>query len=248
MKTLTIPFKRMSLQLFAIFFVATALPLSAQYWTSFENNTRYLALGDSISASFGAKPVTQGFTFQLYQSGVFDNTNNLVFCSLAVPNALSSDVLTYQVPMARLCFAPTGVSYPKFVTLSVGGNDAFLVLEQGADPAVVFGHLAANLANIIGMLRTQFPGVKIYIMNYWDPKLPIPGERDLVLALNFTIGATVASFLSNDVVLVDVFSAFEGRDGLLLIERNGSSPLQIHPTNAGYQVIAATFAKAITGK
>jgi hypothetical protein len=85
-------------------------------------------------------------------------------------------------------------------------------------------------------------------MNYWDPKLPIPGERDLVLALNFTVGAVVAGFQSNDVVLVDVFSAFEGRSGLLLIERNGSSPLQIHPTNAGYQVIAATFEKAITGK
>jgi lysophospholipase L1-like esterase len=141
MKTIAIPFRRVKLQLCAVIFVATALPLSAQYWTSFENDTRYLALGDSISASFGAKPVTQGFTHQLYQSGVFDNTNNLVFCSLAVPNALSSDVVSYQVPMARLCFAPTGVSYPKFITLSVGGNDAFLILEQGADPASVFGNL-----------------------------------------------------------------------------------------------------------
>lgn len=57
MKTIAIPFRRASLQLCAVVFVATALPLSAQYWTSFENNTRYLALGDSISASFGAKPV-----------------------------------------------------------------------------------------------------------------------------------------------------------------------------------------------
>lgn len=115
-----------------------------------------------------------------------------------MPNALSADVLNHQVPMARLCFAPTGAPYAKFGTLSVGGNDAFLVLEQGADPAVVFWNMAANLTNIIVSLRTQFPGVKIYIMNYWDPKLPIPGERDLVLFL---------------VVLVDVFSAFEGRDG-----------------------------------
>jgi lysophospholipase L1-like esterase len=248
MKTLANPFRRAGLQLLAVCVVTTAFPLSAQYWTSFENDTRYLALGDSISASYGAKPVTQGFTYQLYQSGVFDNTNNLVFCSLAVPNALSSDVLNYQVPMAKLCFAPTGVPYLKFVTLSVGGNDAFSALESGANPGVIFGHLATNLATIVGSLRGQFPGVKIYIMNYWDPKLPIPGERDLVLFLNSVIGGIVASFASNDVVLVDVFSAFEGRDGLLLSERNGSSPLQIHPTNAGYQVIAATFAKAITGK
>ena len=84
-------------------------------------------------------------------------------------------------------------------------------------------------------------------MNYWDPKLPIPGSRDLVLGLNATIAAVVGSFQSSEVALVDVFSAFEGKQGLLLIDRNGSSPLQIHPTNAGYQVITAAFAKAISG-
>ena len=235
-------------QLFACAILGTAFPVSAQYWTSFENNTRYLALGDSISAGYGAKPVTQGFTYQLYQNGVFETSNSVVFCSLAVPNALSSDVLKYQLPMAQLCFAPTGASFPKAVTLSAGGNDAFLVLEQGVPPAVVFGNLYVNLATIIGTLRTQFPGVKIYIMNYWDPKLPIPGSRELVVGLNSTIAAAIASFNSPDVVLVDVFAAFEGRSGLLLIERNGSAPLQIHPTNAGYQVVTAEFEKAIKGK
>ncbi len=248
MKNSTTPFGHLTLRLLAGAILATALPLPAQYWTSFEDNTRYLALGDSISASYGAKPVTQGFTHHLYQNGVFDNISNLVFCSVAVPNALSSDVLQFQMPLARLCFAPTGAPFPKFVTLSVGGNDAFLVLEKGANPQEVFAKLYANLSNIIGSLRTEFTEVKIYIMNYWDPKLPVPGGRDLVLALNGTIAAAIASFHSRDVVLVDVFSAFEGQTGLLLIERKGSSPMQIHPTNAGYQVIAATFAQAIRAK
>ncbi len=41
-----------------LFLTATSLA-SAQPWTSFENNTRYVALGDSLSAGFEAKPVTR---------------------------------------------------------------------------------------------------------------------------------------------------------------------------------------------
>ncbi len=37
-----------------------------QSWVSFADNTRYLALGDSLSAGYGAKPATQGFVFRLY--------------------------------------------------------------------------------------------------------------------------------------------------------------------------------------
>jgi lysophospholipase L1-like esterase len=64
----------------------------AQSWTSFDNNTRYLALGDSLSAGYEAKPVTQGFVYQLYQGGVIDSLNNLLFCTEAVPNATSTGV------------------------------------------------------------------------------------------------------------------------------------------------------------
>ena len=47
--------------------------------------------------------------------------------------------------------------------------------------------------------------------------------------------------------VVDVFSAFEGRKGLLLIEKNGAERLQVHPTNAGYRVMTKAFADAIRG-
>jgi len=248
MKRYKAPFGHSTLRLLSFAILATALPLSGQYWTSFDNNTRYLALGDSISAGYGAKPITQGFTHQLYESGAIDKVNNLIFCPVAVPNALSLDVVNFQLPMAKLCFAPTGTPYSKVVTLSAGGNDAFLVLEQGIPPMVVFGNLVTNLTNIIGTLKGQHPGVKIYVMNYYDPRLPIPGGRDLVLALNATIAAVIAGFQSPDVVLVDVFKAFEDRKGLLLVERTGAAPLEIHPTNAGYQVITATFKKAIKGE
>ena len=36
----------------------------AQPWVSIESHTRYMALGDSISAGYGAMPATQGFVYQ----------------------------------------------------------------------------------------------------------------------------------------------------------------------------------------
>src|SRR5512136_2493886 len=72
--------------------------VSGQSWVSFDDNTRYLALGDSLSAGYGAKPATQGFVFRLHQRGVIDDLNNLLFCAAAVPAATSHYVLNYQIP------------------------------------------------------------------------------------------------------------------------------------------------------
>lgn len=48
-----------------------------------------------------------------------------------------------------------------------------------------------------------------------------------------------------NVPVADVYSAFHGRDGLLLIERAGAAPDEVHPTNAGYRVMAQAFEAVI---
>jgi hypothetical protein len=85
--------------------------------------------------------------------------------------------------------------------------------------------------------------VRVYVGNIYDPKLPITGADQLVAALN-QVTSTVTGFFPNNVVLVDVFSAFQGRSGLLLIEKNGAG-FNVHPTNTGYQVMTAAFKSAI---
>ena len=45
--------------------------------------------------------------------------------------------------------------------------------------------------------------------------------------------------------MVDVYSAFQDRNGLLLIERNHSGMFEVHPTNAGYRVMEQAFMQAI---
>ncbi len=215
----------------------------AQPWVSFETHTRYMALGDSISAGYAAMPATQGFVYQLYQGGSIDTINHTLFCSSAVPGALSQDVLAHQVPQVKRFFPVTGATYRRVVTLTLGGNDMLQVLG-GADPAAVLTAFGNNLFQILAQLVTEFPDVEIYLANYYDPRLPVPGGDELVRQLNLVIGGVAAAF-PGSVVLVDLHGAFEGRSGLLLIEKKGAGDYEVHPTNAGYRVITRAFEDAI---
>jgi lysophospholipase L1-like esterase len=213
--------------------MAAGLARAEQPWT-FSNNTRYLALGDSLAAGYGAVPTTQGYAYLLYQKGTYGKTPNTLFANAAVPGARSSDVLAFQVPQAINLFQP------HVVTLSVGGNDVLAILA-GADPAQVFQQFALNLGQILCGLRQSLPQSRLYVHNLYDiPEITggIPGGLQAVLTANLII-ADVAMTCGASVA--DVYSAFSGRTGLLLVERNGANELEVHPTNAGHRAIAAAF-------
>lgn len=203
-----------------------------QPWT-FSNNTRYLALGDSLAAGYGAIPTTQGYAYLLYQQGVYARTTGTIFANGAVPGATSSHVLQHQLPQAA-------VFQPHVVTLSVGGNDLLQILA-GADPAVVLGQFQNNLGQILCGLQALPSQPRVYVHNLYDiPGITsgVPGGLQAILAFN-AIVAGVATQCG--AVVADVYSAFEGRTGLLLIERHGAGLFEVHPTNAGYREIAAAF-------
>ena len=70
-----------------MFVTVFALPVSAFAelpWQS-DQHTRYMALGDSLAAGYGAIPVTQGYPYLLYGSGVFDTLPNTLFANASVP-------------------------------------------------------------------------------------------------------------------------------------------------------------------
>jgi hypothetical protein len=53
--------------------------------------------------------------------------------------------------------------------------------------------------------------------------------------------------LDNVIRVADVYNAFLGRRGLLLIERPGAAPNEVHPTKAGHAAIARAFKEQILG-
>jgi len=103
------------------------------------------------------------------------------------------------------------------------------------------------LFTIFSQLRAGLPNAKIYINNLYDiPELPLPppGIRPIVQAFNQIIEGVAGVF---NVPVADVFSAFEGRKGLRLIQRNGADQYEVHPSNAGHRAIAKAF-KAVIEK
>ncbi len=233
----------------SIFLIMTSSPAWSQHWVSYEDNARYLALGDSLSAGYGAHPATNGFVYQLYQSGAIDGINNTLLCNLGIPNAISDSVLYYQVPQAGLFFSNTGLDYRKVVTLTIGGNDLFIkILYWGMPEVEVLDVFEDNLRSILFTLTDAFNDVEIYIGNQYDPQLdhPVLGPYGSYLAgkLNERIQMVVSDY-SQWATVVDVHSAFEGKRGLLLIEKRGGDPFQVHPTNAGYRVMTREFAESI---
>ncbi len=212
------------------------LPLGARAdlpW-QFQNDTRYMALGDSLVSGYGAIPATQGYVYLLYDSGVFGGITHTLLSDAGVPGVTSAQVLAYQVPQAVQAFKPT------VITITVGGNDLLQILK-GADTGQVLVNFQNNLTQILATLRSDLPGTRIYISNlYTVPE--IPGADQVVPMFNQIVAQVAGAF---QVPVADVYSAFLGKKGLLLIERPGASPDEVHPTNAGYRVMAQSFEKVI---
>ena len=208
--------------------------VSAEVPWQFADNTRYMAMGDSLPAGYGAIPATQGYAYLLFKEGVFDKIPNTLLSNVGLIGATSQDVLEKQVPLAIDPFVPT------VITLTVGGNDLASILT-GADPLTVLGNFQNNLTNIFMQLRIGLPEAEIYISNLYD--IPeIPGATTVVLLFNGIVEGVASAFL---VPVADVFSAFEGKKGLRLIERNGADQFEVHPSNAGHRAMAKAFKAVI---
>ena len=207
----------------------------------FEQHTRYMALGDSLAAGYGANPATNGYAYLLYQGGAFDTVPNTLLSNVGVPGATSQQVLDYQVPLALHAFRP------HVITMTFGGNDLLTILNN-ADPNVVIPEFAMNLEQILVTLCSGLPGIHIYMSNLYTVTLPEVPQVDFIVSTFNTVVEQVTGGVAAGgchVSVADVYSAFQERNGLLLIARNQAGSLEVHPTNSGYRVIAKAFLKAM---
>lgn len=206
------------------------------------DNLRYLSMGDSMAAGKGAIPVTNGYAYRLYQEGFFASIPNTTFANAAVPGTWSKDVLDHQVPMVISAFRP------HVITMSVGGNDLGRFFT-GTPLPTVLAEFQANMHAILCGLRDGLAAkgiaVKIVVGNQYD--YPWLGEiygpiiRQAVISANQVLDIEAAACGAK---VADVFTAFDGREGVYLVYRNGASATEAHPTNAGYEVMAKAFKDA----
>lgn len=217
-----------------------------------EATVRYMALGDSIAAGYKALPATSGYAYQLYLDRAFGSITTVFFDNASVPGATSSDLLNFQLPqVARFD--------PNVVTISIGGND-LLALLASPDPFAalpeVLEKFSQNLGGSLALLcKGMDAGGRIFIHNLYEiPQIALSVQA--VPVFNSVLARTVAgvAFFSPDckdkaLAVADVYNAFLGKHGLLLIERylkRGIEVLEVHPTNKGHRVIEDAF-RALIG-
>ncbi len=201
-----------------------------------------MALGDSIAAGYQAVPVTKGYVYRLYTTETFDSIDHTLFANAAVPGATSSDVLLHQVPQALIRFADGGFN-PKYVTLTVGGNDLLAILryiQTNPDPSTVvpfatqvITQYGRNLGAILSQLRMGLPGAKVFVANQYgmtEIEALVPLAGPMIAFFNDVVNQVVGQFPTN-VYVVNVHDAFLGRRNLVLGELPGVSPFEtIRPT------------------
>lgn len=79
------------------------LPLNVVAELPWQHNqhSRFLAMGDSLTAGYGADPTLNGYAYLLYKQGVFDTPVKTLFANAAVPGVTSTDVRNYQLPQVE---------------------------------------------------------------------------------------------------------------------------------------------------
>ena len=167
---------------------------------------------------------------------------------LVVTNRQLIDPMAQQLPQVPR-FVPT------VATMSVGGNDLLSLL--GAAPptpeqvGAVLTTFGSNLSQIlVGLCGVMPEGGRIYLHNlYVIPE--IAGTEQVVPLFNGVMAqvaegvAQVPICRDNVIAVADVYSAFFGQRGLLLIERFEKkgflNTFEVHPTNKGHRIIEDLF-------
>jgi lysophospholipase L1-like esterase len=220
----------------------------------------YLALGDSLARGVGATDQEQGgyvpALYAFFRQPQHGNVDQLV------NEAVSGDTSGKLLNDGQLATAIEAINAPtdvRVVTLDIGGNDIRTLLAPGSpcltNPssaacqqlvAAVLNDFAANYAQTLGELTQALEGdpgnETVLVMTYYNPfsgtGLPIDllaeaavrGLNSLIASIGGQYGATI----------VDVYPLFERKGPLLTHILTGD----IHPNDAGYQVIADAFISA----
>jgi lysophospholipase L1-like esterase len=224
-----------SFAIVAVLMLAMPAASDAQQPSTLSDNTRVMAIGDSITAGMGAVPVTGGYAYRLYEQGIYDAMTNTAFANAAVPGATSQQVLALQVPSA------TQIFFPHVIVMTVGGNDCCPSSESAIRSSA--GTFQNNLTAIL--VHAQLPAFALRRQPVRIEGFPVPTDQ-IVDAFNQVVDG-VAAFANAGVCggrvkVADVHAAFDGsQQGLLMFNRPGAHPAEPHPTNAGHRAIAQAF-------
>ena len=139
------------------------------------------------------------------------------------------------------------------ITLDIGANDALGVIKgvcnleplciAGQAPAL-FAHVATNLGTILAQVRAKAPNAQIIVLGLYNPfGSTIAGGDQLTAQLNTVMATVAAAAGARFADPLPLFNPPEPREQpTICLLTNMCTPLvDIHPTDLGYAVLAATI-------
>jgi lysophospholipase L1-like esterase len=142
----------------------------------------------------------------------------------------ANDLLQAQTPCA---IAGGGVGTPGFVSCIQG----------------TIGHVATNLASILGQIRALAPNNEIIVMGLYNPQINLLPLSDQLVTLGFNptmagVAAQFGAFFADPFDAINHNPAFPNEIASVCSLTAVCSAADIHPTDAGYQAIADVIFQA----
>lgn len=200
----------------------------------------YLALGDSITVGYG---VGSQFSFPTVYGNLLRRHNS----DLSVHNLGVNGLTTQGLVELLQCNSSLRhlVSQASLITITIGSNDLLRLIKDFNQPLntaqlpMILGNMGRNLAQIGELIRRLNPMAIVKVATLYNP-LPagpyaqyVPVQRVIDTA-NATV---IASTKRYGFVVVDLKGEFRGKEQFLI------RPDYLHPSAAGYNVIAKAFAR-----
>src|SRR5665648_168733 len=201
----------------------------------------YLALGDSITAGYGVGSI---YTFPtVYGNFLKRHNQQLIVYNLGV-NGLTTQGLLGQLQFNRS--QRQLVAQAAVITITIGSND-LLNLIRNSNQAVntsqlpmILGNIAQNLASVGEVVRQLNPMAIVKVATLYN-RLSVGLYAQYTVQVQKVIDTTNALIITwakrYGFVVVDIDREIRGKERYLI------GPDYVHPSAAGYSVIAKAFAR-----
>lgn len=206
----------------------------------------YVALGDSLAAGHTPfwKKVGRGFTDIISEELAKRN----VLSSFTKDYAVSGETSVGLLETLKRSEVQQALKKAELVTIISGANDFIDEMYNPTDDSIntdlakateLLNTVAGNLTTAIQQVKALNPEANIYLFGYFFP-LPhledVSAKQQLQLAFSI-VNSRLASIAKKEGIhFVNVASAFD-KNGASFLE----NPKDIHPNEAGYQVLADQF-------
>jgi len=201
----------------------------------------YLALGDSMTVGYG---VGSQFSFPTAYGNFLRRHNS----ELSVHNLGVNGLTTQGLVELLQCNSSLRhlVSRASLITITIGSNDLLRLIKDFNQPfntaqlPMILGNMGRNLVQIGELIRRLNPMAIVKVATLYNPlpagpyaQYTVPVQR-LIDTANATV---IASTKRYGFVVVDIKGEFRGKEQFLI------GPDYLHPSAAGYNVIAKAFAR-----